>query len=84
MGTFQTWDDHEVDNDYNPTTIAPSILANAFQSYFETFPVERGPSGGIWTNYEWGDTVEFIILDSRAERYSPTTPTTSAKRRWTS
>jgi phosphodiesterase/alkaline phosphatase D-like protein len=71
MGTFQTWDDHEVDNDYNPTTIAPSILANAFQSYFETFPVERGPSGGIWTNYEWGDTVEFIILDSRSERYQP-------------
>jgi len=71
MGAFQTWDDHEVSNDYDPTTVAPSILANAFQSYYETFPVERGPGGGIWNNYAWGDTVEFIILDSRSERYQP-------------
>jgi phosphodiesterase/alkaline phosphatase D-like protein len=71
MGFFQTWDDHEVDNDYDPTTIAPSILSNAFQAYYETFAVERGPSGGLWNNYAWGDTVEFIILDSRSERYVP-------------
>ncbi len=71
MGFFQTWDDHEVDNDYDPTTVAPSILSNAFQSYYETFAVERGPSGGLWNNYAWGDTVEFIILDSRSERYVP-------------
>lgn len=71
MGFYQTWDDHEVDNDYDPTTTASSILANAFQSYYETFAVERGPSGGLWNSYAWGSTAEFIILDSRSERFEP-------------
>jgi alkaline phosphatase D len=71
VGFYQTWDDHEVDNDYDPTSIAASILNAAFQSYFESFAVERGPGDGIWTSYVWGDTVEFIILDSRSERFVP-------------
>jgi len=71
VGFYQTWDDHEVDNDYDPTSIAPSILRAAVQSYDESFAIERGPEGGIWTYYVWGDTAEFIILDSRSERYVP-------------
>ena len=71
VGYYQTWDDHEVDNDYDPTSIASSILNAAFQSYFESFAVERGPGDGIWTSYVWGDTAEFIILDSRSERFVP-------------
>ncbi|MBU6163197.1 MAG: alkaline phosphatase D family protein, partial [Myxococcales bacterium] len=71
VGFYQTWDDHEVDNDYDPTSIASSILRAAVQSYDESFAIERGPEGGIWTYYVWGDTAEFIILDSRSERFVP-------------
>jgi alkaline phosphatase D len=71
VGLYQTWDDHEVDNDYDPTSMSRSILNAAFQAYFESFAVERGPGDGIWTSYVWGDTAEFIILDSRSERYVP-------------
>ena len=71
VGFYQTWDDHEVDNDYDPTSIAPSILSSAVQAFYESFPIERGPGGGLWTSYQWGDTAEFIILDSRSERYVP-------------
>ena len=72
VGFYQTWDDHEVDNDYDPTSISPSTFANAEQAFYESFAIERGPGDGLWNSYVWGDTAEFIILDSRSERYVPT------------
>jgi alkaline phosphatase D len=71
MGFYQTWDDHEVDNDYDPTSVPSSVLNAAFQSFYETYAIETGPGGGLWNSYAWGDTAEFIILDSRSERYVP-------------
>ena len=71
VGFYQTWDDHEVDNDFDPTSISPSILSSAIQAYYESFAIEHGPGDGLWNSYVWGDTVEFIILDSRSERYVP-------------
>jgi len=70
-GVYQTLDDHEVDDNFDPERIDPSILRNAFQAYFESFPVDEGPDGEIWTSYEWGATAEFFILDCRSERGFP-------------
>ncbi len=67
-GTYFTWDDHEIDNDWNPERIDPVRLAAAKQAFFETLPVERGENDRLWTSYRWGLTAEIFILDSRGER----------------
>lgn len=67
-GMYRTWDDHEVDNDYNPLTISEERFEAAHAAYLESSPTRSGPNGEIWTSYLWGDTVEFIIMDSRSER----------------
>ncbi len=67
-GSYWTWDDHEVTNNWIPALINPARLAAAKQAYFETLPNERGPNDRLWRSYKWGDSVEFFILDSRSER----------------
>lgn len=65
-----TWDDHEVDNDFNPETIAPARLATAREAFFETLPLRRDAAHPerLWKSVRWGDTAEFFVLDSRGER----------------
>ncbi|MCC6215003.1 MAG: alkaline phosphatase D family protein [Polyangiaceae bacterium] len=67
---YATWDDHEVDNDWNPETISSSRKAAAFQTFFEHLPIRRDPVAPdrIWRSYTWGDTLEIFVLDSRGER----------------
>lgn len=67
---YATWDDHEVDNDWDPETISPSRKAAAFQAFFEHLPVRRDLAvpDRIWRSYGWGDTLEVFVLDSRSER----------------
>lgn len=69
-GHFATWDDHEVDNDWNPETFDKTRLANATQTFFEHLPIRRdGVSPNrIWRSYSWGSTLEVFVLDSRSER----------------
>ncbi len=71
-GWYGTWDDHEVDDNWNPESIDASIRDNAFQAYFETLAVERQDSGALWHSYAWGDTAEFFVLDCRSERRAST------------
>ncbi len=71
-GSYITWDDHEVDNNWNPERIGAERLAAAKQAYFETLPVDRGPDNRLWHSYQWGDTAEFMVLDSRSERLPST------------
>jgi alkaline phosphatase D len=71
-GLYTTWDDHEVENNWNAETINADKLAAATDSYFETLPNEAGPDNRIWHRYEWGDAVEIFILDSRSERLPST------------
>jgi alkaline phosphatase D len=75
-GNFATWDDHEVDNDWNPETFDKTRLANATQTFFEHLPVRRHATSPnrIWRGYQWGETLELFVLDSRGER-KPSTAT---------
>ncbi len=65
-----TWDDHEVDNNWNPERISGSILSAATRSYFENLPLERlsGTPDRLWRRKRWGRTVDIFVLDCRGER----------------
>jgi alkaline phosphatase D len=69
---LMTWDDHEIDNNWDPETESAFKVANGKRAYFETLAVEQGPDNRLWTSYQWGDSVEFIVLDSRSERLPST------------
>jgi hypothetical protein len=64
------WDDHEVDNNYDPEKIDPVKFENAMQAFFEANPISRipGAPGRSWRSWKWGNTVEFFVLDARSER----------------
>lgn len=73
--TVATWDDHEVDNNWNPETFDATRLAAARQCFFEhTNP--RAPSPRIWRSLRFGETVEVFVLDCRGER-RPSTRTSN-------
>ncbi|MBA3501129.1 MAG: alkaline phosphatase D family protein [Deltaproteobacteria bacterium] len=69
-GMYITWDDHEVDNDWNPETIAAPQIAAAFQTFFDHAPYLRNAQSPnrIWRSARWGTTVEVFVLDCRSER----------------
>jgi len=73
-GVLMTWDDHEVENDWNPETIAPQKLADATQAFFEHAPIRRLPEtpDRIWRSVRWGKTAEVFVLDCRSERLPST------------
>lgn len=69
-----SWDDHEVDNNWDPETISPSIEQAARQTFFEHLALERvaeDPSR-IWRSHRWGTTLEVFVLDTRGERLPST------------
>jgi alkaline phosphatase D len=65
-----TWDDHEVDNNYElsqPGT--EERFVHALQVFGEAMPHRAGPGGtGIWRSLKWGDVLELFVLDCRGER----------------
>jgi phosphodiesterase/alkaline phosphatase D-like protein len=71
-GMYATWDDHEVTDNYDPETLDATRLETAIRVYYENLPAERGPGGGLWNSYAWGDTAEFFVLDLRSERQPST------------
>ncbi len=80
-GNYSTWDDHEVDNNWNPETINPARVAAARQTFFEFLPIRRSPTDAdrIWRSFTWGDTLELFVLDSRGERKPSTRNTPNAE-----
>jgi len=67
-GMYATWDDHEVEDNYDPETISATRFENAQQTFFEHVAVTDDGSHRVWRSYQWGDTAEFIITDLRSER----------------
>jgi alkaline phosphatase D len=65
-----TWDDHEVDNDWNPERTPAAQVTAATQVFFENLPLRRDPAARdrIWKTKRWGLTVEIFVLDCRGER----------------
>ena len=76
-----TWDDHEVQNNWNPETLSASKIANARQVFYEHAPVRTPPDAPLqlWRSYEWGKTAEFFVLDARGERKPSTMDTDAAE-----
>jgi alkaline phosphatase D len=76
-GLYATWDDHEVDNDWDPETMDAANVAAAKQAFFETLPNDEGPESRLWDSYTWGDALEIFILDCRSERKPSTIESSS-------
>ena len=72
--TLATWDDHEVDNNWDPETMNPNVIQAATDAFFEHLPVRRDPDAPdrIWRSHRWGKTLEIFVLDCRAERLPST------------
>ncbi len=65
-----TWDDHEVDNNWDPETTPADQLAAARAALFEQLPLRRDPAAPdrLWRSLRYGDTAEVFVLDCRGER----------------
>ncbi len=76
-----TWDDHETENDYagliredpNPQANFETIVAAAYQSYYEHMPLRarsmpQGPHMQLYRKLTWGRLAEFQVLDTRQYR----------------
>jgi len=69
-----TWDDHEVENNWNPETLDPAQVAAARQALFENLPLRRDAVAPdrVWKSVRWGLTAEVFVLDCRGERLPST------------
>ena len=78
---IHTWDDHEVENNWNPESIAPLQLVAAKEAYFNHAPQRENPSAPeqLWRSFVFGRTMEIFVLDSRGERKPSTKDTAGAQ-----
>ncbi|MSP60334.1 MAG: hypothetical protein EXR72_08330 [Myxococcales bacterium] len=76
-----TWDDHEVDNNWDAEKIDPAKAATAKRALFENLPIRRAPAAPdrIWRSLRWGRTAELFVLDARGERRPSTKKTPQAE-----
>jgi alkaline phosphatase D len=75
---FNTWDDHEVTNNFNPETIDAAQFAAARKTFFDFHAMRRDQTDPdrIWRSRRFGKTLELFVLDARGERI-PTTRTSA-------
>lgn len=73
-GLYATWDDHEIDNNWNAEEIAPAVLEAATGAFFEHLPLgrEAADADRVWRRRRWGRTLELFVLDCRSERLPST------------
>lgn len=63
-----TWDDHEVQNDYDRETVDPRRWAEGHRAFMEYSPIAEQPGGRIYRKFRWGRDVELFVLDGRSYR----------------
>jgi len=64
-----TWDDHEVDNNWDIGGLGDEVFAVAKACFDEALPRTVGSGGvGIWRVLRWGETLDLFVLECRAER----------------
>lgn len=81
-GAYFTWDDHELVDSSVYYDQPASRVQIATDAYYENLPVEpvmRGGARSFWNSYAWGNSVEFIVLDSRSERDPASRETANAQ-----
>lgn len=68
-GMYNTWDDHEVFDNWQGYRDDPRINA-AVQTFFDHQPVRRVPDDPrrLWRSVRWGKALELFVLDGRGER----------------
>jgi alkaline phosphatase D len=68
--TYNTWDDHEVVNDFTPSTVDGSELAGGRQAFREYLPIDdsAGDASPMYRSFRWGRDVDLILLDERSYR----------------
>ena len=64
-----TWDDHEVTNDFDGTTVDRALLRAGRQAFREYMPVDdsRGDEA-LYNSFRWGADIDIIVLDERSYR----------------
>ena len=63
-----TWDDHEVDNNWSWSEHGDRV-DEATAAFREALPQRVGPDADrVYRTLRWGDAVELIVLDCRADR----------------
>ncbi len=63
-----TWDDHEVANNWSWDQHG-DLVAPALAAFRESIPQRAGPDPDrVYRSLRWGDAVELIVLDCRADR----------------
>lgn len=69
VGMYNTWDDHEVFDNWQGYRDDPRINA-AVETFFEHQPIRRPPEDPrrLWRSVRWGKTLELFVLDCRSER----------------
>jgi alkaline phosphatase D len=81
VSTLSSWDDHEVDNNWDPEGIGAEQMGNARRAFFDHLPIRPNPddSDRIWRSFRWGKTLEVFVLDCRGERKPSTRNTNEAE-----
>lgn len=80
--SYVTWDDHEVQNDYDGATVEPGRYAIGRQAFSEYMPIspsraldDPGCAGDpIFGVFHWGSEVDLILIDIRSCRSADAEP----------
>ncbi len=78
---YPVWDDHEVEDNWDPEEIDEGYRDRAMEAYFDYNAVPRFAESPhrVWTSYRWGQTAEIFILDCRSERIPSTRRSSGAE-----
>lgn len=78
---YATWDDHEIVNNWEGETVDPGLRSIATEAFFENLAIRRNTEdpNRVWRKFNWGDTVEVFVLDSRGERKRSTANSPNAE-----
>lgn len=74
--TYAIWDDHEVTNNFEGSTVDPTLFAQGRTAFLEYLPVRprRIPADStcaaspLFRVFHWGQDVDIIVLDERSCR----------------
>lgn len=63
-----TWDDHEIENDFDSESVDQSKLQAGRQAFLEAWPIAEQEQNRLYRSFRWGRHVEMFILDLRGYR----------------
>lgn len=67
--TYNTWDDHEVYNDYAGTEVDLDLFDAAAQAFREYMPIDDDANPDtLYRTFRWGADLDMIVLDERSYR----------------